>query len=336
MLKKFLLLLGLLILGCLTWLLATYNASDYRAVDNTPVRYANISIVSDQPQRLTEFYRTVFGAELLAANSNWRISEEHQVHSVLRTPGYHGNGPLLTIQRHTIGSKDGVLAPNHVGFAHICFEADDVPALIESIHAAGGSIASAFEDLSKQPAFYAKDPDGNIVEVHLPFPTPLTPRTLGRTVNSLVRTVSPLPSPPKNHIRFLHSNINVADWSSTQAFYQNALGAQPTGFERNYEGGYIEQLTGIHGVAIKGQHSAVPGYSDGGPTLEIFTYSPMPQAPAKTIESSGYLAIGFETDDINNTAQRLTQYGATLKQRGDNYLLAQSPNGNFIQIRQRP
>lgn len=262
----------ILITAILLWWVITASQSDYRKIEGIDFSYATVILNSPNPERLSKFYQSVFRTQKSEDASDWSLDGSGKSVVSLRTPGYQGHGPLLTILK---GGKSNVKSPlpNDLGYAHICFESDDIPGLIKQIAKNGGKILSSFKDMEKVPAVYATDPDGNVFEVHIPFPTPLTPRTIYRSLNSLVRTYFELSPPEIDRIRFLHVNINSTDWIKTVNFYIKVLETSTTGFERDYKGEFIENLTGINGAAIRGRHVVLPGYSDGGPTFEVFTYN---------------------------------------------------------------
>lgn len=201
------------------------------------------------------------------------------------------------------------------------------------IVAAGGAILSSFDDVHRQPVLYAQDLDGNVVEVHIPLPSPVTPGTVLRTLNALARAVlgwGPLAQPAT---RFLHVNINSADWQRTANFYGKVFGTELTGLQRNYEGGFIEALTGVKGARVQGRHAALPGYSTGGPTLELFTYAQLADAGPLGEGDAGRIAIGFAAQDVARVARRLEDAGGAVVWRGaDSTMLARDADGALIAV----
>ncbi|MBA1263187.1 hypothetical protein G7020_09985 [Pseudomonas stutzeri] len=106
------------------------------------------------------------------------------------------------------------------------------------------------------------------------------------------------------------------------------------GAERNYEGGFIFELTGIDGVAVRGRHIALPGYSSGGPTLEAFIYNRATRNMPLSFSDSGVVAIGFDTQSIEKTVSRMTAAGGGQISRTGQTAITQDPYGNLIQLRQ--
>ncbi len=142
------------------------------------IRFAHTNIIAKDWQKLSWFYRHVFGlkpvpptrdisgewAEKLTGISGVHITGEH-----LTLPGYEGTAPTLEIFSYE-KSAGTAKAINSLGFAHIAFEVDDVKAsLKEVIREGGGQIGEvvSVEYPGKVYAtfVYAKDPEGNILEL---------------------------------------------------------------------------------------------------------------------------------------------------------------------------
>ena len=223
-----------------------------------------------------------------------------------------------------------------LGYAHLCFESDDVYRITRLIEARGGTVLSTFDDIQAAAAIYAKDPDGNAIEVHIPLPEPVTPWTIARTLNTGVRTYFKLPPVENTNLRFLHVNINSTNWQRTVAFYQQAFDAVPTGIERNYDGDFIRKVTGVAGAVVRGRHVALPGFSPGGPTFEIFTYNkPSSQGPL-TLADVGRVATGFRVMDLRAALARIEAAGGVVDRHlSDNVVLVKDTDGNLLTLRQR-
>ena len=319
--------LGVGALALATWWALTESSDRYRALDETDIAYAGVVVNTPDPERLARFYLDTFGGERLSAT-------EENAEIRLRTPGYEGRGPTLTLRRVAAGSGQGPLRAQDHGYAHICFEADDVPGLTRRIRANGGTLLSRFDTPHIEPGIYALDPDGNVIEGHLPFATPLTPRTILRTLNSLLRTVLDLAPPSDDRVRFLHVNINSANWERTARFYEAAFDARPTGFQRDYQGSYISQLTGVEGAAVRGRHVALPGYSEGGPTFEIFSYNQSPTQGPLGIDDLGRVMTEFTVRDLDAIEARVVEAGGTsIERQRPNSSLVADADGNLILLR---
>lgn len=126
-----------------------------------------------------------------------------------------------------------------------------------------------------------------------------------------------------NSIRYVHTNLIAADWRRLADFYVQAFGCTPVPPERDLEGHWLERLTGMDGVHLRGVHLRLPGAADG-PTLEIFSYEPEDrQKTTKTLNRKGFGHIAFATDDVAGLLKRVLECGGS--QVGD--LVVQAYNG---------
>jgi predicted enzyme related to lactoylglutathione lyase len=146
-----------------------------------PIRakYVHTNLIARDWKRLVQFYSDVFGCEPKGPERNlsgtWldrvtslRNANLRGVH--LSLPGYGNDGPTLEIFRYDQLIEAQVPAANQCGFAHIAFAVDDVDEALQAVTAAGGSavggIATAEVDgVGVIRVVYARDPEGNIVEL---------------------------------------------------------------------------------------------------------------------------------------------------------------------------
>jgi predicted enzyme related to lactoylglutathione lyase len=296
-------------------------------------QFAGAQINSLEPARLLDFYASVFGGERLDA-SRWRVPGYAEHVLVLRfelpetvTPGHPPIHPPIHPPR-------GPIKVNQAGYAHLCFEADDVAGVVQRIVQHGGALVSTFARTRRALGVYASDPDGNVIEVHVPFPATLTVASVLQTLALLLRIKLGLPPPHAPRLRFIHVNVIVPNWQDAVAFYERAVGALPTGMERNYKGRYIATLTGIPGAAVRGRHVALPGYAAGGPTLEVFTYANSPPVEAATRSDTGIVALDFSAPDLAAARAHLVAAGArVIDESVDDVVVVCDANGNRIRVR---
>jgi len=81
--------------------------------------------------------------------------------------------------------------------------------------------------------------------------------------------------------------------------------------QNNLKGEWLDQVTNLKDVHIKGIHLRLPGYTDG-PTLEIFTYNEqneLNELPA--INKPGFAHIAFLVDDVNFYYNRIFEHGGS-------------------------
>ncbi len=74
-------------------------------------------------------------------------------------------------------------------------------------------------------------------------------------------------------IKYVHTNLIAKDWKNLSNFYINVFSCRAIYPKRDLSGEWIDKITNIDSVRIRGIHLALPGYEKG-PTLEIFEYHP--------------------------------------------------------------
>jgi len=112
-------------------------------------------------------------------------------------------------------------------------------------------------------------------------------------------------------IRYAHTNLVARHWRSLADFYVKALDCELLLPQRDGQGPWVEDLTGVPGSAIRGAHLRLPGYADGGPTLEIFQYNIAEQGPPPAINRPGLAHLAFQVDDVPAARQRLRAAGGS-------------------------
>ena len=144
------------------------------------------------------------------------------------------------------------------------------------------------------------------------------------------------------NIKYSHTNLIANDWKRLSEFYINVFECKPVYPERNLSGEWIDKLTGINNVKVRGIHLALPGYEDG-PTLEIFEYQPDKlRNEENKINMQGFGHIAFHVDSVEAILTRLIEHGG--EQLGEvvkwhlegvgllTVVYAKDPEGNFIEI----
>lgn len=144
------------------------------------MKFTHTNINSPDWERLVKFYIDVFECKLVPPErhlyGNWfekasgiKGAEVHGAHIAL--PGYPEGGPTFEIFTHTIKGDGKSAAFNEQGFAHIAIHVDDVHATYQKLLEHGGSsdgeiVSHYYESMDKTlTMIYAKDPDGNIIEI---------------------------------------------------------------------------------------------------------------------------------------------------------------------------
>ena len=143
-------------------------------------------------------------------------------------------------------------------------------------------------------------------------------------------------------VRFAHTNLIAKDWRRLAAFYETVFGCMPVPPERDLSGHWLDNATGLKGAQISGIHLRLPGYEDGGPTLELFQYGSMPERPKSRPNTPGFSHVAFAVDDVATTAKAVFDAGGrsvgalTTREIGGVGILTfqyvTDPEGNIIEI----
>lgn len=127
-------------------------------------------------------------------------------------------------------------------------------------------------------------------------------------------------------------NLIARDWRSLSVFYQKAFGCQPVPKARDLRGDWLDKLNGMKGACIEGEHFRLPGYGDGLPTPENFSYPHM-QDSEPAVNRIGFARIAFEGDNIADTCG---MFCAKAARRRAKWLARSISHGNgHLHVRQR-
>ncbi len=142
-------------------------------------RYVHTNIIAKDSAKLIAFYKSVLKCRSIGEKRDLRgewldrltdVPGAHIVGEHLCLPGYDENRPTLEIFSYDQMQMSDPPPINRCGIAHLAFEVDDVEAVLASIIAAGGGqigevVRAEYEDGRKAAFVYAKDIEGNIVEL---------------------------------------------------------------------------------------------------------------------------------------------------------------------------
>jgi len=143
-------------------------------------------------------------------------------------------------------------------------------------------------------------------------------------------------------IKYVHTNIVAEDWKSLSQFYINVFDCKEKPPARNLSGQWLDQATGLQQANLEGIHLILPGYGDGGPTLEIFSYESVVENGNSMANKKGFAHIAFLVDDVEQTYNHALANGASeLGQITVNeienvgkltFVYFKDPEGNIIEI----
>ena len=142
-------------------------------------RYVHTNLTARDWRALATFYCEVFGCVPRGAERDlsgaWldrftgldgaRLRGVH-----LTLPGGGDHGPTLEIFSYDAMPAGKIPAPNQPGFGHIAFAVDDVATALAAVRRAGGStvgeiVSTNVPGVGRLEAVYARDPEGNIIEL---------------------------------------------------------------------------------------------------------------------------------------------------------------------------
>ena len=132
------------------------------------------------------------------------------------------------------------------------------------------------------------------------------------------------------------------DWKSLAKFYINVLGCTPKPPERNLKGKWLDEVTSVRDAHISGIHLYLPGFENGGPTLEIFQYPGATKRVAHKINHPGFAHIAFTVENVQEVLDRVIRNGgskignvvsAEIAGAGEiEFVYACDPEGNIIEL----
>ena len=141
-------------------------------------RYVHTNIVAKDHQKLVNFYKEVFHCRSIGETRDLRgewldeltgITDAHIVGEHLCLPGYEEDHPTLEIFSYDT-MEDDCSSLNKCRIAHLAFEVDNVDETLQLLVEKGGSrigkvVNTEYDDGRKATFVYAKDCEGNIVEL---------------------------------------------------------------------------------------------------------------------------------------------------------------------------
>lgn len=142
-------------------------------------RFGHVNVIAEDWRRLADFYTKAFGCELVPPERDYAGEDLSRGTGVpnaalrgahLRLPGHGPDGPTIEIYQYARSEPRLPSVANRLGFAHIAFAVDDVPAAREAVLAQGGRAVGEVVTLTTATGgrvtwCYVTDPEGNMVEL---------------------------------------------------------------------------------------------------------------------------------------------------------------------------
>jgi len=142
-------------------------------------KYVHTNLTARDWRRLVRFYCEVLGCVPKPPerdlSGNWldgltALQGAHLVGMHLVLPGFPPDGPTLEIFGYDEMVSTSLPVVNQPGFGHLAFAVDDVELALQAVVAGGGSSvgsvsSSEVEGVGTLRVVYARDPEGNILEL---------------------------------------------------------------------------------------------------------------------------------------------------------------------------
>jgi predicted enzyme related to lactoylglutathione lyase len=146
---------------------------------------------------------------------------------------------------------------------------------------------------------------------------------------------------PSLRATYAHTNLIARDWRALAAFYQNVFGCTPVPPERDLSGDAVERGSRVPEARLRGVHVRLPGHGHTGPTLEIFTYHELADAPPAVANRPGFGHIAFAVPDVGEAREAVLAAGGSTF--GDivttpagrqtvAWVYVRDPEGNLIEL----
>ena len=143
------------------------------------IKYAHTNLIARDWKKLSQFYIDVFHCTPKLPERNlygeWfdkltGIKNSHIKGIHLLLPGFKENGLTLEIFQYEENIENHHKEINTEGYGHIAFAVSDVDQCLENVKKHGGSTVGEIVNgdvagVGKLHAVYAKDPEGNIIEI---------------------------------------------------------------------------------------------------------------------------------------------------------------------------
>lgn len=142
--------------------------------------------------------------------------------------------------------------------------------------------------------------------------------------------------------KYVHTNLTGRDWRGLVRFYCEVFGCAPKLPERDLSGGWLDDLTALEGAHLTGMHLYLPGFEQGGPTLEIFGYDELVAGSKPVVNEPGFGHLAFLVDEVDAALEAVLAAGgsavgkvSTTTVKGVGLLrvvYVRDPEGNILEL----
>ncbi len=142
--------------------------------------------------------------------------------------------------------------------------------------------------------------------------------------------------------RYAHTNLIAHDWQRLATFYTQVFGCTFVPPERDYQNEALDRGTGLSNAHLRGGHFRLPGYTEAGPTLEIYTYDELAATLPAAVNRPGFGHLAFEVADVIQARDEVRAYGGhaigeivtltTSAGRHVTWCYVTDPEGNILEL----
>ena len=143
------------------------------------VRYVHTNLVARDWRLLARFYTRVFGCRIEPPERDLKGAWLDRLTSIrsarvrgahLALPGYGRGGPTLEIFQYSTGARSKLPSVDAPGIRHLAFSVGNVKQVLARVVNNGGCcvgemVSAQVEGVGALDVVYARDPEGNIIEI---------------------------------------------------------------------------------------------------------------------------------------------------------------------------
>lgn len=111
------------------------------------------------------------------------------------------------------------------------------------------------------------------------------------------------------HVKYVHTNLIAKDWQKIAQFYIDVFGCSRVGPPKMLSGPDVEAGTGVAKAVLSGVMLLLPGYTNDGPLLEIFSYPEFVTYSSPEPNRLGFAHLAFDVDDVESAREEIIKAG---------------------------